>query len=117
LKKYKLLCLLALAGCACISLPGRQPWVRVAPLVLEETTGEYILRVEAFVSPDKARAESKVRELIVLVKHPVYLLEEGPQWKVQAGDFYNRENAEAFKKELQSMGYNDAQVVAVKAEE
>ena len=68
-------------------------------------------RVQCLATTDVERARAQKDELDARTKWKVHIFSDPPYFKVQVGDFANRQSAERAKDQLTEMGYGEAWIV------
>jgi len=68
-------------------------------------------RVQCFASNDIEAARGEKRAIETKISKPVYIVFDPPYYKIHAGDFLERPDAEKLMTELKKIGYRDAWIV------
>jgi cell division septation protein DedD len=74
-------------------------------------------RVQVFASSSSYPAYSMRDEVAGIVEEPVYVEQEEEIWKVRLGDLKSREDADALRRRMRGLGYEDAFIVEVRGAE
>ena len=68
-------------------------------------------RVQVLLTKNGERAENMRMKLISQINHSVRVIFEAPNYKVRAGAFTDRKDAERLRKQLYALGYRRAWIV------
>ena len=91
-------------------LPGENP----IDSILSADTVHWVtdgFRVQVLASKSMTKADSLSAILNTALEDSVYVIYETPNYKVRAGDFVVREDADKMRVQLQNMGYRSAWVI------
>jgi hypothetical protein len=73
-------------------------------------------RIQCFASSQIERVRSEQKQLEAKVKYPLYIVFNAPYYKLLAGDFIKRSDADNAMAKLKEMGYGDCWVARSKIE-
>lgn len=80
-----------------------------------ETSDQFTgFRIQCFASGQIETIRAEKKNLEAKVKNPLYIVFSSPYYKLMAGDFTSRADADTMVPDLKAMGYPDAWVVAGK---
>ena len=94
-------------------LPGENP----IDSILSADTVHWVtdgFRVQVLASKSMTKADSLSAILNTALEDSVYVIYETPNYKVRAGDFVVREDADKMRLQLQNMGYRSAWVLSTR---
>jgi len=92
--------------------PSGDPAARLLPPPVP--AGEVRFRVQVFASTNSFSAFSMRDETARTVGEPVYVEQEGGMWKVRLGDCKSLQEAQALRRRVKGLGYDDAFVLEVR---
>lgn len=82
----------------------------------KEDVGVDGYRIQCFASSQIERVRSEQKQMELKVKYPLYIVYNAPYYKLLAGDFIKRGDADIAVAKLKEMGYNDAWVARSRIE-